>query len=155
MEDLASVKSLTEEAETALVVVGNPMVKDAIIAGTEACGFQVVYADTPEVAFKKLKLHQYHLIVLADEDPLNKPLEKNPIFLFIRSLPMDMRRQIFVLLLSNQYKSQDGLTAFLKSVNMIVNVENIKVFKNLLRKGLAEHNRFYADFMATLQERAV
>lgn len=153
MESLANVTSLgVEEIENALVVVGDSTIKDVVVAGTEACGFQVVYAETPEEAFKRLKFHSYHLIILSEEDPMNKPLEKNPIFLFIKALPMDLRRQMFVLLISGQHKSQDGLIAFLKSVDLVINKGNIKVFRNLLHRGLLEHRRFYADFMDTLKQ---
>jgi len=44
---------------------------------------------------------------------------------YLETLNISIRRQMFVILLSNTYRTMDNMQAFNKSVNVILNLKNI------------------------------
>jgi hypothetical protein len=58
-------------------------------------------------------------------------------------MPMSTRRNIFLMLISSQFKTLDNLMAFAKSVNAVINANDIQRVKLVLERAMADHRRFY------------
>ena len=65
--------------------------------------------------------------------------------------PGTLRRDHFVILLSQRFTTNDAMTAFAQSVDQIVNVADIANFKPVVRRGVAQHNDLYLPLQETLK----
>jgi hypothetical protein len=59
---------------------------------------------------------------------------------------MDVRRNLFVGLLTQRFPTMDNMAAFLKSVNITINVKDIGSIDRILSRGISEYELFYATF---------
>jgi hypothetical protein len=63
---------------------------------------------------------------------------------------MISRRNIFVALISERFKTGDNMQTFNKSVNFILNVGDIDRARNILTRGINDNNVFYRVFKESL-----
>jgi hypothetical protein len=61
------------------------------------------------------------------------------------------RRQHFVVLLSHRFATNDAMSAFVQSVDQIVNIADLANFKPVLRRGVAQYRELYSSFNETLK----
>lgn len=104
-----------------------------------------------EEALRKLKFNFYDLIILNERfegaDPNNNALLK-----YLAPLNMDVRRKMFVVLTGKNFKTLDNMTAFTKSVNMVLNDNDFSNFELILRKSMKDNETFYRLFKRMLIE---
>lgn len=98
----------------------------------------------------KLRTYSYEVIVVY-ENFKGTTLDNNPILQRLVSEPATQRREQFVVLLSHRYATNDSLSAFVHSVDRIVNIADLPNFKHVLRRGMTEHRQMYHFFQATLK----
>ncbi|PIP06372.1 MAG: hypothetical protein COX51_09025, partial [Syntrophobacteraceae bacterium CG23_combo_of_CG06-09_8_20_14_all_50_8] len=70
----------------------------------------------------------------------------------LETLSMATRRQIFVALLSNKYRTMDNMSAFNKSVNVTINMKNIDDAETIIRGAVADNTAFYRVFGDVLKK---
>ena len=63
---------------------------------------------------------------------------------------MDTRRKIFVVLVTDRFRTMDNMIAFNKSVNLVVNLKNIDEIEKVLKRGIADNELFYRTFRESL-----
>ena len=56
------------------------------------------------------------------------------------------RREHFVILLSHRFATNDAMSAFVNSVDQIINIADLANFKPILRRGVAQHHELYHAF---------
>jgi hypothetical protein len=61
------------------------------------------------------------------------------------------RREHFVVLLSHRFATNDAMSAFVQSVDQIVNIADLANFKPVLRRGVAQYRELYSSFTETLK----
>ncbi|HZE13563.1 MAG TPA: hypothetical protein VE086_07395, partial [Chthoniobacterales bacterium] len=61
------------------------------------------------------------------------------------------RREHFLVLLSHQFPTNDAMSAFVQSVDLIVNIADLANFKPVLRRGVAQYRELYNSFHETLK----
>ncbi|OQX60353.1 MAG: hypothetical protein B5M56_11140 [Desulfococcus sp. 4484_241] len=93
-------------------------------------------------ALKKMRYHLYDMIVVNETFGSRSP-DANSLLIYLERLKMKIRREIFVVMLTKRFKTMDHMEAFKKSVNIIVNVNDINHFEKILTRGLSEYNQFY------------
>ncbi|VAX25175.1 hypothetical protein MNBD_NITROSPINAE02-2049 [hydrothermal vent metagenome] len=100
-------------------------------------------------AITKLQFNFYNLIILNERfdnsDPKNNAAHK-----YIEDLKMDDRRRMFVALIGKNFKTLDNMTAFTKSVNLVVNVSDFSNFELILKKAMNDNDSFYRTFKKLL-----
>jgi len=140
-----------EEGKTALVCESDPERKKQIIEALHLMEFKSTEADNSRDALKKMRYHEYDTIVLNEkfDTPSN---ELNPIMMAIDRLPISTRRNLFVALITDRFRTMDNMTAFHKSVNIIINTKNMEDFSKILSRGLTDHDYFYKVFKETLKK---
>jgi len=140
-----------EEGKTALVCESDPERKKQIIEALHLMEFNITEADNSRDVLKKMRYHEYDLIVLNEKfDTPNNEL--NPIMMAIDRFPISTRRNIFVALISDMFRTMDNMTAFQKSVNIIINTKNMGDFGKILNRGITDHEYFYRVFKETLKK---
>lgn len=140
-----------EEGKTALVCEQHPLLKKPIIESLELMEYQITVAENARDALKRMRYHVYDIVVVDEDFDTDNP-EANGVLIYLERLGMSLRRNIFVALVSSRHRTMDNMTAFLKSVNLIVNSKNIEDFPKILSRGLTDHLTFYRVFREKLKE---
>jgi predicted Zn finger-like uncharacterized protein len=133
---------LEEGARSALVCVDEPGRLKAVREALEDLNYYSSMASSVKEALSKLRYNQYDLVML-DEEFCGENAENNTILRYLQPMPMSTRRNIFLMLISSQFKTLDNLMAFAKSVNAVINANDIQRIKLVLERAMADHRRFY------------
>ncbi len=142
---------LEEEAKTSLVCIPEKGQEDHIGQILEGIEYHNTTADNAREALKKMRYHTFDLVVL-DELFDCRNLNSNGVLIFLQHLPMVIRRNIFVTLISENHRTMDNMQAFNKSVNLIVNRKNLNDFEKILLKGIADEDMFYRVYDITAKK---
>lgn len=136
---------LDPDSETAMICEQDKIVKGKINNALKTLNFGLVEPATFKEALRYLRFHIFDLIVI-DEDFDTGVWEVNYVLNYIENLIMPVRRQTFVVLISETYPTMDNMRAYSKSVNLIINKKEIAEAGIILKKEIAENNDFYYLF---------
>ena len=115
----------------------------------EASGYVVDVPRTADQALQRLRFNQYHIILVDDDFEGKSP---NPVAGYLASLNMNIRRDMFVVLIGKRFKTADHLQAFRESMNLILHSDDLPHLATFLTRGLNEHERFYKVYTQCLIE---
>ncbi len=93
----------------------------------------------------KLKTYTYD-VVLIYENFKGATLETNPLLREMGKRRDARRREHFVVLLSHKFATNDAMSAFVQSVDQIINIADLANLKPVLRRGVAQHRDLYHSF---------
>ncbi len=139
------------EKKVALLCISDTVRLERVKGALEDLDMHMSIADTVKMGLSRLRYNQYDVVIL-DESFCGEKLEKNTILHYLQPMPMYQRRNIFLILLSEELRTFDNLAAFILSTNMIVNYRDLNKFAILLNRGLRENERFYKAFNDCLRE---
>ena len=139
------------EGETALVCEADPAIKEKISAAVKALGYMITEAASAKDALKKMRFHTYDAVILNERFDTAAP-DENDVLQYLENLSMVTRRDIFVALVSERFRSMDNMAAFNKSVNLVINTKNIDDVGTILKRGISENAAFYHVFRETLKK---
>jgi predicted Zn finger-like uncharacterized protein len=134
-----------EEGKTALVCESDPKIKEKIKTVLEVLEYHVTDVENSREALKKMRYHAYDLICINEFFDTRDP-DQNGILIYLERLNMSARREMFVALISNRFRTMDQMIAFQKSINIIINKSNIDDFDKIIRRALADNEMFYRIF---------
>lgn len=134
-----------EDGETALVCEADEGAKEKISTSLRDLGYQITEASSARDALKKMRFHVYELVVLNETFDAQNP-DENDILSYIQSLNMTVRRQMFVALVSERFRTMDNMAAFNKSVNLIISSKNLDDAATIIKRGTADNKVFYRIF---------
>jgi len=140
-----------EGGKTALVCESDPAVREKLGAILEKMGYYITKAAAVPDAMKGMRFHLYDLIVVGEALD-SQGSDEGGILDYIRQLPMGIRRNIFVVLLSTTVRTMDNMAAFGRSVNLIINLENIGEADVIIERGIADNESFYRPFKEALKK---
>jgi hypothetical protein len=132
------------DARLALVCEDAPERQAVMKAALEQIGFTML-------AVKNARRDVYEVIVVNEQYQGSTPLD-NPVLAALKLLPMSQRRWSFVALIGREFKTFDNAMAFARSVNVVVNVNDLPHLPAILKKGITEHVEFYRAFRQALTE---
>lgn len=141
---------IEEEGLTALVCESDAAVLKKIVNNLNLLEYHVTVSDSGRDALKKMRYHQYDLVVVNESFSSEGP-DANMVLLYLERLNMSVRRKIFVVMISNHYRTMDQMMAFRYSVNIIVNTKNVDDIGKVIQRGLTDYEFFYAVFQETLK----
>ena len=139
-----------EEGKTALVCESNPDMKKTLLEALEQLDYHITDASSTIEALKTMRYHVYDVVLVNENFDTDNP-DSNEILAYLERVNMAVRRNIFVALISQRYRTMDNMMAFNKSVNMVINVKNIRDIQKILRKGITDNDFFYNVFTETLR----
>jgi CheY-like chemotaxis protein len=126
--------------------------RQAVIkAALEQIGFTMHAAKNAEEAVERMRRDPYELIVVDEQFQGSTPLD-NPVLTGLRTMAMAARRYMFVALLGREYKTFDNMMAFARSVNVVVNPNDLPHLAAILAKSMNDNNHFYRVFREVLAE---
>ena len=134
-----------------LVCVDAPERQAVIKAALEQLGFTMHAAKTVEDAVERLRRETFEIAIIDESFQGGSALD-NEVLKALDSMPMSTRRYVFVALLGRTYKTFDNMLAFARSVNVVVNLNDLPHLPAILRKGVTENNEFYRVFREMLAE---
>lgn len=134
-----------EGGTTALVCESDSAVRDGLASALEKMGYHVTKVSSAPDALKSMRFHLYNLIAVGESPDEGEVLDH------IRRLPMGVRRDIFVVLLSAAVRTMDTMAAFAHSVNLVINRENIGEAGAIIQRGIADNESFYETFREALK----
>lgn len=141
---------LEEGAMSALVCVDEPERLRDVKEALDDLNYYSSVASSVKEALSKLRYNQYDLVML-DEEFCGESADNNTILRYLQPMPMSTRRNIFLMLISNQIRTLDNLMAFAKSVNAVINVSDVQKVKLVLERAMADHRRFYKVYRDLVQ----
>ena len=142
---------MEEEGLTALLCEQNPIARKTIESALSLMDYQITIAESARDALKRMRYHVYDLIVV-DENFDTKNPDANGVLIYLERLQMSTRRNIFVAMVSNRYRTMDNMMAFHASVNLVINIKNIEDIGKILGRGITDTELFYRIYKETLKE---
>lgn len=146
----APIEFFDEGSSNALVCIQDQGAREKILHALEKLEIKASVADDVRTLYAKIRYNQYSLIVL-DEDFGDGSAGSNPVMRYLERLPMTSRRNEFVVLISKEHRTLDGLAAFSYSVDAIINKNDLENAREILNKSLNQHECFYKQFKDCLK----
>ena len=103
-----------------------------------------ILAATADSFVKTISFQTYDLVFL----PENLHLKLTPA---LTKIPMEIRRQMILILLIEKGKSLDPLQAFVKHVDAVISLEDLSALGQHLLSVLDHHRRLYKGFQQIKQ----
>jgi CheY-like chemotaxis protein len=134
-----------------LVCVDDASRQNVIKAALDQLGFTMHGAKSAEEAVERLRRDPFEVAIVDEQFQGSSALD-NEVVQALQTMPMSTRRYMFVALLGRTYKTFDNMLAFSRSVNVVVNLNDLPHLPAILRKGITENNEFYRAFREILAE---
>ena len=138
-----------EGVKTALLCESDAALQTKIKTGLHNMDYHITAPQLPKDALKQMRFHVFDMVVLNERFGTQNP-DMNSVLKYLDRLNMSTRRNIFVTLITDRYRTMDNMSAFNKSVNLIVNLKNIDEIEKILRRGIADHEAFYRVYKRAL-----
>ena len=136
--------------KTALVCIDHQQYQKLVVPQLIDMTYKVHLGLFEEDVLLKLRTYSYN-VVIVHENFKGSNVQNNPILQDLTKRPGAQRRQHFVILLSHRYPTNDPMSAFVQSVDQIINIADLSNFKTVLRRGLAQYRELYNSFNETLK----
>ena len=135
---------------TALVCVDHQQYQKLVVPQLIDMTYKVHLGLFEEDVLLKLKTYSYNVVIIY-ENFKGSTAQSNPILAEIVKEPGPQRREHFVVLLSHRFPTNDAMSAFVQSVDQIINVADLANLKPVLRRGVAQYRELYQTFHETVK----
>jgi len=151
MSELESRYDIFEPGDlTALVCVEQPDPQQKIVQQLTSMDYKVHTGLFAEDVSLKIRTHPYD-VVFIDENFGGLPISQNPVLAEVIQLPTSQRRNQFIILIGNSVMTNDEMSAFIYSVDLVFNVGDLANLKPVLRRGVTRQREFYHSFKENLK----
>jgi DNA-directed RNA polymerase subunit RPC12/RpoP len=140
---------IEEGVKTALLCEPNDSLQKKIKTALYDMDYHITAPQLPKDALKQMRFHVFDMVVLNERFGTQNP-DMNPVLNYLNRLNMSIRRNIFVALITDRFRTMDNMAAFNRSVNMIVNMKNIEEIEKILRRGIGDYEAFYRVYKRAL-----
>jgi hypothetical protein len=135
---------------TALVCIDHQQYQKLVVPQLIDMTYKVHLGLFEEDVLLKLKTYSYNVVIVY-ENFKNSTAQTNPILREMTKSGGMQRREHFVVLLSTRFATNDAMSAFVHSVDQIINISDLANFKPVLRRGVAQYRELYHAFNETLK----
>lgn len=139
-----------EGARTALLCEPDPSVRGRLKMALANLRFKVTEPGSAREALKQMRFHLFDLVVVNELFDADSP-ENNHVLKYLGRLAISQRRQTFVLLFSDEFRTNDNMAAFARSVNLVINLKNIDETEKILAASISDNNDFYQIFFESMK----
>lgn len=136
--------------QTALVCVPASPIQKMISSQLLELNYKVHLGLFAEDVLLKLATYSYDVVVIDENFKGSTPGE-NPILQEMMKRAGALRRENFVVLLSQRFVTNDAMSAFVQSVDQIINFGDIANFKPVVRRGVAQYEMLYKPFLEIIK----
>ena len=135
---------------TALVCIDHQQYQKLVVPQLIDMTYKVHLGLFEEDVLLKLKTYNYNVVIVY-ENFKGSTAQTNPILQEMIKRAGGERRQHFVVLLSHRFATNDAMSAFVQSVDQIINISDLANFKPVLRRGVAQYRELYHAFHETMK----
>jgi len=133
------------DTSSAMICENDPAIRQKLRENLQTLNFNVIEPMTAKEALKYTTFQTFNVIVVnehydTDKDGVNQVLK------YLETLPMSVRRQVFVVLISSTFATMDYMNTLNRSVNLIIHMEEISEIGLILKKEMEENEYFYHVF---------
>ncbi|MEO8044363.1 MAG: hypothetical protein ABI674_05605 [Spartobacteria bacterium] len=136
--------------KTALVCIDHPAYQKLIVPQLVELGYKVHLGLFEEDVLLKLATYSYNVVIIY-ENFKGASVGENPILKEMVRRASPLRREHFLVLLTHRSVTNDAMSAFVQSVDQILNIADISNFRPVLRRGVAQHQELYLPFHDALR----
>src|SRR6185436_9476584 len=123
---------------TALVCVDHQQYQQLVVPQMIDLTYKVHLGLFEEDVILKLQTYSYNVVIVY-ENFKGSNEQSNPILHELIKRPESERRGYYVVLLSHRFLTNDAMSAFVQSVDQIVNVADLANLKTVIRRGVMQH----------------
>ena len=131
-----------EIKETALICELDPIIRQKISEALKSLEYNIIEPTTYKDAIKYFSFHTFNVVVV-NENFENYTNGVNTVLIYLEKMSMSIRRKIFVVLVSATFATMDYMHTLNKSVNLIINEDEIAELPLILKKEIEENEYFY------------
>jgi len=142
---------LSPDKDTSMICVQDKDICEHLIKQLVKLDYDVVAPTTFKEALRYMRFHIFNVIVV-DENFDTDVWEVNYVLNYIAEQIMPVRRQSFVVLISNIYPTMDNMRAYNKSVNLIINRKELSEAGIIIKKEISDNKDFYFLFKETIRK---
>jgi predicted Zn finger-like uncharacterized protein len=128
-----------------LVAVPDRGTAGALTLPLTRLGFAVDTLDRPEEGGRMLEHGVYDVVITTRNAAI--PGRGESLYQRLGRLAPDARRRIFLILVGDEYKTGDGLQAFVALADLVVNPRDASNVETLLLNTIAERSRLYQPYL--------
>jgi hypothetical protein len=99
----------------------------------------------PQQGVQLLERNSYAVVVTTPNGGSGQ--DKMSLYKRVVALAPETRRNLFLVLVGNEFSSGDGTQAFSAMADLVLNPKDVGGSEDLLRSALAERNRIYRSFL--------
>ncbi len=140
-----------EDCKTAIICELDSKIRQTVISALDQMDYKYKVAESARDALKQMRFQAFDMVVINEKFD-SRDIASNGVLTFLQHLPMYTRRNMYVVLLSSQFRTMDNMEAFHKSVNLIINFQNFQYFKKILTRGIADNEYFYSLYKAAAKK---
>jgi CheY-like chemotaxis protein len=137
-------------ARPALICVDAGDRQTAVRSALGELGYAVEVPTGAADAIDRMRKTAYAVVVVDETYEGAAPLD-NAVLKALAGMAMSLRRYMVVALLGADVKTLDNGTAFSRSVNAVVNVNDLAQLTSIFRRAIADNDAFYRVFREVLQ----
>ena len=131
-----------EGIETALLCEPDASRREQIKTALENLGYHTTEAYTIKDVIKQMRFHVFDMVVVNERFGTQNP-DMNNVLKYLDRLNISIRRNIFVALITDRFRTMDHMVAFNRSVNLTVSSKNIDDIEKIIRRGLSDKESLY------------
>lgn len=135
---------------TALVCIDQQQYQKLVVPQLIDMTYKVHLGLFEEDVLLKLRTYSYNVVIVY-ENFKGSTVQTNPILRDMVKRSGSQRRDHFVVLLSHRFATNDAMSAFVQSVDQIINISDLANFKPVLRRGVAQYRELYQSFQETMK----
>ncbi len=133
---------------TALVCIDHQQFQKVVVPQLIDINYKVHLGLFEEDVLLKLNTYSYDVVIVF-ENFKGSTLHSNPVLNALMKQPGPERRRRFVVLLTQRFATNDAMSAFVQSVDLIINIADLANLKPVLRRAIAQHRELYQPFFET------
>ena len=127
-----------------VMVMAEGDLQEFLVNGLLDLNCKVYVAKSEEDAIQKLRFHSFHIVVFQENCYLQAMQT-------LQSFPMNIRRYIFSVFVGSLVETFSMMQAYVLSCNLVINIQDIQSFKDLLTSAIDENKTFYRAYNYTLE----
>jgi len=136
---------------TAIVCEADPEKRAMLNAALKSLDYRITEAADAKDALKRMRFHIYDVAVIDEHFDAENP-DDNAVLKYLAGLNMGIRRQTFVALVTERFRTMDNMAAFTKSVNVTINATNLDNATTIIKEGVEDNRAFYHIFRESMKK---
>lgn len=143
-------REVVDDIPRALVLMSDIPEKKLVVEALEGFNYQVDQASIPEEAIANIRFINYAAVVLhTGFEPGG--IRSGRVHRFMCDMSMARRRDVFYVLIGEQFETLYDLQALVYSANLVVNNAEVPHISTILKKSIPEYEALFGPLMEELQ----